>query len=53
VPVVIDDLDVEVESGSPAAPAAVTPPGPPRLAPDHLDEVARHLAGRRERVRAD
>lgn len=49
--VVINDLDVVVESPQDDdAPRASAPVG---LTPHHLDELARHLDARRDRVRAD
>ena len=55
MPVVIDDLDVEVEASPPPTESTVSGPAasPAELARGDLDQVARALAARYERVRAD
>lgn len=54
MPVVIDDLDVEVEPSAPAerAGASAANAAPPVTA-NVVDDLVRQLAARRERVRAD
>lgn len=53
MPVVINELDLVVEPPPPQSTPAATPSRPPGMTPLDLADIARHLADRRARVRAD
>ncbi|SFO50108.1 hypothetical protein SAMN05660359_03891 [Geodermatophilus obscurus] len=53
MPVVINELELVVESPQPGQPAAAPAPAPSGLTPLDVADVVRHLEERHARVRAD